>query len=157
AALAGTIGTVTPVMAQTPAGPAFTYQGRLDDNGAPANGLYDIQFHLASGVSRANYLGFAQYFEDVNVVNGLVTLKVNFGSIYCNADARFVEVSVRPGASTGAYTILTPRQELTPAPYATSLALPYYQTQTSASTLFALDQNGTGNCMALTGTSGDCL
>src|SRR5262249_48163488 len=89
--------------------------------------------------------------------NGLFTLKVNCGSIYFNGDARFVEVSVRPGASTGAYTILTPRQELTPAPYATSLALPYYQTQTSASTLFSLDQNGAGNCMALTGTGGDCL
>src|SRR5262245_25224404 len=145
AALAGTIGTIAPAMAQTPAGPAFTYQGRLDDNGAPANGLYDIQFHLASGVSGANYLGFAQYFEDVSVVNGLFSLKVNCGSIYFNGDARFVEVSVRPGASTGAYTILTPRQELTPAPYATSLALPYYQTQSSASTLFPLDPYGTRN------------
>src|ERR1041385_4248258 len=27
-------------------GTAFTYQGRLDNNGAPANGSYDLQFIL---------------------------------------------------------------------------------------------------------------
>jgi hypothetical protein len=49
-------------------------------------------------------------------------VKLDFGSGAFNGDARWLEIGVRPGASTGAYTTLDSRQELTPAPYA--LALP---------------------------------
>lgn len=31
---------------QAVTGSAFTYQGRLDNNGAPANGAYDFEFAL---------------------------------------------------------------------------------------------------------------
>ena len=32
--------------AAEPVGTAFTYQGRLDHNGAPANGAFDLKFEL---------------------------------------------------------------------------------------------------------------
>ena len=33
-------------------GTAFTYQGRLNDNGAPANGIYDLQFRIYASVRK---------------------------------------------------------------------------------------------------------
>ena len=30
-------------------GTAFTYQGRLNDNGSPANGIYDLRFTTPRG------------------------------------------------------------------------------------------------------------
>ena len=32
-------------------GTAFTYEGRLSDNGAPANGSYDLQFKIHDSLS----------------------------------------------------------------------------------------------------------
>ena len=154
--LAALAGLAPLANAQTAVGNAFTYQGRLDDNGQPANGLYDLEFRLLTAPAGGSQVGFAQFVEDVSVVSGLFTTKINFGNNF-GGNARFVEVSVRPGASTGAYTVLTPRQELTPAPYALGLALPMSESQSSASALLSLDQNGAGNCVALTGTNGDCL
>jgi hypothetical protein len=155
-ALAGTIGGLSSAAtAQSPVGNAFTYQGRLDDSGVPANGLYDFQFQLAPAAS-GSFMGASVNVDDVNVVNGLFTVKLNFGAAFYG-DARFIEARVRPGASVGLYTPLAPRQELTPAPYAVGLALPFSEIQSSASPLFSLDQNGAGGCMALTDTNGDCL
>ena len=37
-------------------GTAFTYQGRLADNGAPANGAYDFQFTIFDALSGGNSL-----------------------------------------------------------------------------------------------------
>src|SRR5262245_17389951 len=157
AALAGLAAAVPQAMAQpgAPAGTAFTYQGRLDDGGQPANGIYDLQFQLGTSIFGV-VVGSPVTVENVSVVNGLFTTKLDFGQQF-NGDARFVEVRVRPGASTGAFTPLTPRQELTPAPYAIGLSLPFSAAQTETASLFTLDQNGTGKCMTLTGTDGDCL
>jgi hypothetical protein len=157
-ALAGTIGTcaLTPsTAAQTTVGTTFTYQGRLDDNGQPANGTYDFQFQLAPAAT-GSFSGGSQNVDDVSVVNGLFTCKINFGAAFIG-DARFLEVRVRPGVAIGLYTPLAPRQELTPAPYALGLSLPFNERQTNAASLFTLDQNGAGNTMTLTGTDGDCL
>src|SRR5262245_59958427 len=129
AALAGLAAAVPQAMAQpgAPAGTAFTYQGRLDDGGQPANGSYDFQFQLGTSIFGVA-VGSPVTVENVSVVNGLFTTRLDFGQQF-NGDARFVEVRVRPGASTGAFTPLTPRQELTPAPYAMGLALPFSAAQ----------------------------
>ncbi len=153
--LAAAAGLAPAALAQTTVGTTFTYQGRLDDNGQPANGLYDFQFQLAPAAT-GSFSGGSQNVDDVSVVNGLFTVKINFGAAFIG-DARFIEVRVRPGISIGTYTPLAPRQELTPAPYAVGLSLPFSERQTNAASLFTLDQNGTGNCMTLTGSAGDCL
>jgi len=65
---------------------------------------------------------------DLPVVNGLFTALVDltdsmYGDIhfYLNGEARYLKIGVRPGASTGAYTYLSPLQALTPVPYAQAL------------------------------------
>jgi hypothetical protein len=113
--------------AQTTVGTGFTHQGRLTDGGSPANGEYDFQFRLYDAVSSGSQVGSTNNRGNVTVTEGLFTVQLDFGSGAFNGDARYLEIRVRPGASTGAYTTLTPRQALTPAPYA--LALPGLWTQ----------------------------
>jgi len=38
-------------------GTAFTYQGRLNASGQPANGVYDLRFRLSSDALGNNYVG----------------------------------------------------------------------------------------------------
>ena len=106
---------------QAALGTAFTYQGRLADGGAAANGQYDLLFRLYAGLTGGTALGEVM-LNDVPVSEGLFTVSLSFGSGAFNGEARFLEVGVRPGPSSGAFTTLSPRQALTPAPYA--LALP---------------------------------
>jgi hypothetical protein len=103
-------------------GTAFTYQGRLDDGGSAANGTYDFEFKLYDAASGGSQLGSTITKGDVTVTDGLFTVELGFGSGVFTGDARWLEIGVRAGSSTGAYATLTPRQALTPAPYA--LALP---------------------------------
>jgi hypothetical protein len=97
-------------------GTAFTYQGRLTDAGSPPSGAYDFEFQLftlAVGGTGSN----VQTLGDVAVTNGLFTVALDFGPAFTGSQ-RWLEVRVRPGASIGAYTALSPRQELTPTPNA---------------------------------------
>jgi hypothetical protein len=100
-----------------PLGTAFTYQGYLNDNGQPANGLYDFRFILYDAGVGGSQVGSTQNKEDVQVTKGFFLINdLDFGTAF-SGDARFLEIAVRQGTSTGAYTILSPRQDLTPAPY----------------------------------------
>jgi hypothetical protein len=114
---------------QTLAGNAFTYQGYLTDGGSPANGFYDFSFSLYADAAGDQWVANASGGADIYVDDGLFTAVVDvsdpmYGDVYfyLNGDARYLRIGVRPGASTGAYTYLSPLQPLTPAPYA--LALP---------------------------------
>jgi hypothetical protein len=98
---------------------AFTYQGRLTDNSLAPTAIYDMQFTLYDGAGVQ--VGLPVTIATVQVTNGLFTVQINaageFGpNAFTGAD-RFLEVSVRhPGDP--AYTPLTPRPQLTSAPYA---------------------------------------
>lgn len=100
-----------------PLGTAFTYQGRLNDAGAPANGAFDLQLVLYDAPVGGSQIGPILMRDDVVVTDGLFTATLDFGAVF-GGNRRFLELGVRPGASAGAYTILSPRQELTPAPTA---------------------------------------
>jgi hypothetical protein len=100
-----------------PLGTAFTYQGRLNDAGAPASGSFDFQLVLYDALVGGSQVGPMVTRDDVTVTNGLFTATLDFGAVFAG-NKRFLEIGVRPGASTGAYTILSPRQELAPAPNA---------------------------------------
>jgi hypothetical protein len=106
------------VAAQTPAGTAFTYQGRLSDAGSAAHGLYDFQFTLYDASSAGSPIGASVLKDDVVVNGGVFNVLVDFGAAAFNGDARWLEVAVRPGASAGAYTTIAPRHQLAPTPYA---------------------------------------
>lgn len=101
-----------------PLGSSFTYQGRLEDAGAPASGSYDFEFRLHTDLSSALPIAAPEVREDVALTDGVFTVDLDFGSAAFGGEARFLAISVRPGASTGAFTPLTPRQRVAPAPYA---------------------------------------
>src|SRR5262245_1994910 len=113
------------VTAQTPQGTAFTYQGRLSDGGGPATGTYDFQLTLFDAATAGAQVGPVVLRDDVPVTDGLFTVSLDFGAVFTGSK-RWLQVGVRPGASTGAYSLLTPRQELTPSPSAVfSAAVPW--------------------------------
>jgi hypothetical protein len=104
-------------VAAAPSGTAFSYQGQLKQAGAPANGLYDFEFRLFDLGAGGAQQGPMVPKSDVPVENGLMTMNLDFGSVF-DGNRRWLEVRVRDGASTGAFTPLVPKQELTAAPYA---------------------------------------
>ena len=104
--------------AQTAVGTSVSYQGRLDENGAPANGAYDFQARLFDGVTDGTQIGSTLSANDLAVTNGLFTTFMDFGAAAFVTDARWLELSVRPGASSGAYTTLAPRQRIRATPFA---------------------------------------
>ncbi len=101
-----------------PLGTAISYQGRLTESGAPANGLFDMQLCLHDDALGSTPLVCAAAFDDVPVADGLFTVAPDFGGGWFLGEARFLELRVRAGASTGGYTQLAPRQALLPAPEA---------------------------------------
>jgi hypothetical protein len=100
-----------------PVDTSFTYQGRLNDGGSPANGEYDFRFILYDALIGGSQMGITVFSDDIPVTDGLFTVALDFGNPY---DGRgvWLEASVRSGGSAGGYTVLDPRQKITPAPYA---------------------------------------
>ncbi|MCP4712558.1 MAG: hypothetical protein GY869_28365, partial [Planctomycetes bacterium] len=104
-------------------GTAFTYQGRLNDNGLPANGQYDLEFKLFDdpNIATGMQIGPTVIHDNTNVYAGHFTVPLEFGNdpnLYI--DARWLEIAVRSGELTdpNLYSTLTPRQPLTAAPVA---------------------------------------
>jgi len=115
-AFLSSLGVNHPLSASTP-GTAFTYQGRLNYRGTPANGSFDLQFGLYDDPT-----GGAQWYQVITntgvvVNNGLFTTLVDFGADPFDGTARWLAIAVATNSS-GAFVPLTPRQPLTPAPYA---------------------------------------
>jgi len=100
-----------------PVGSAITYQGQLTDAGAPASGTYDFQFALFNSASGGPVIDTLAV-NDLAVSGGLVNASLDFTEVPYDGQALWVEVRVRPGASSGGYTTLLPRQTLNAAPYA---------------------------------------
>src|SRR5262245_26494332 len=96
---------------------SFTYQGRLTDGGTSANGNYDLQFALFDSLSGGTQVGSTLTLNTVAVSNGVFTVSLDFGASAFNGANRFLEISARP-AGSGAFTTLTPRQQITSTPYA---------------------------------------
>jgi hypothetical protein len=98
-------------------GTAFTYQGRLDAAGAPANGSFDLRFAIYDAASGGNQWGPALTNAAVALSNGLFTVTLDFGAGVFTGPARWLEIGVRTNGG-GAFSTLTPRQALTATPYA---------------------------------------
>lgn len=123
----GQSGTITP---QALAGTGFTYQGQLKNANGLVNGVCDFQFSLWDDGSAGTQLGAAQSIAGVNVSGGLFTVQLNtegqFGPSAFTGQGRWVQVDVKC-ASDPAFVALSPRQPITPAPYA--LAMPGLRTE----------------------------
>lgn len=98
-------------------GQAFTYQGRLTDADNPANGDYDLKFSLYDDASAGNQIGDSVTNAPVAVSNGLFTVTMDFGPAIFDGSPRWLEICVATGGS-GEFIVLSPRQALTPTPYA---------------------------------------
>ena len=98
--------------------PLISYQGRLIDGNVAAEGDFDFEFKLYDDPLVGSQVGLSDLKDDVPVEAGLFTVKLFLGNGVFNAQSRWLEIGIRPGASTGSFTPLTPRQELTAAPIA---------------------------------------
>jgi N-acetylneuraminic acid mutarotase len=108
---------VAVVAEAAPVGTGFTYQGRLIDANSAADGEYDLQFGLYDSNSDGNQVGGDIDVNDVDVIDGYFTVELDFGGVF-DGEARWLAIGVRAGESSGAFTLLSPRQELTATPYA---------------------------------------
>jgi hypothetical protein len=98
-------------------GTAFTYQGQLQNNGSPAYGTYNLTFSLFN--TNINGVAVAEPVTNnaVVITNGLFTVLIDFGPGAFTGQAKWLQIGVATNGSS-TFANLTPRQELTPAPYA---------------------------------------
>ncbi len=104
--------------AQTPVSTAFTYQGQLRMDDRPLNAEADFLFTLRDAETGGSQIGAFQQVDALPVVDGLFTVELDFGVAAFDGDARWLEIWVRSPAGGGDFTTLSPRQPLTPTPYA---------------------------------------
>ncbi|MCA9311339.1 MAG: hypothetical protein KDA21_09050 [Phycisphaerales bacterium] len=127
AALVGAVGALAALPASTLAdddgaprgvgvGTEFTYQGRLLRNGVPGNGQFDMIFRLYTASAGGVQVGGNVTLTNITVNDGLFTVSLDFGDVFNGSD-RFLSIAVR-NAGVGSYIGLTPRQAITPTPYA---------------------------------------
>jgi hypothetical protein len=110
-----------PVGLAEQAGTEFTYQGRMMDSNQTADGLYDFQFKLYDRDSNGNQVGSNVNVADLDVIDGYFTAGLDFNDANAfRGDARWLQIGVRAGALSdpNGYTVLSPRQEVTPTPHA---------------------------------------
>jgi hypothetical protein len=94
----------------------FTYQGHIKNGGTPANGSYDFEFALFDDLSAGSQFGLTLTRLSVPVAGGVFSVKLDFGSNFPGAN-RFLEIRVKQTGG-GGFTLLTPRQSVSSAPYA---------------------------------------
>jgi photosystem II stability/assembly factor-like uncharacterized protein len=96
---------------------AFSYQGRLNNNGSPANGLYDLRFIVWDALTNGNIVAGPVTNSATSVTNGLFAVTLDFGGGVFTGPARWLQLDARTNGN-GAFTTLLPRQPITPTPYA---------------------------------------
>jgi len=94
---------------------AFTYHGVLNDSGSPANGSYDLCFTLCDAIANGNALASLTN-PATGITNGLFAATLDFGTVF-NGTNYWLELAARTNGG-GAFTSLSPRQPILPAPYA---------------------------------------
>jgi hypothetical protein len=90
--------------------PEFTYQGRLSQNGAPANGNFDLSFALFDAATGGSQIGVSINEPSFPVTNGLFTVSLAFANAF-NGTQLWLQVSVNG-------TSMLPRQAVSTAPVA---------------------------------------
>ncbi len=98
-------------------GTAFSYQGQLQNNGSPASGTYNLTFSLFTNSTSGTAVAGPVTNNAVAITNGLFTVLINFGSDPFTGQTNWLQIGVASNGVSG-FTTLSPRQQLTPAPYA---------------------------------------
>ncbi|HYF61722.1 MAG TPA: hypothetical protein VD886_02845, partial [Herpetosiphonaceae bacterium] len=105
-------------------------------------GSHDFRFKLYDEAAAGVQVGPTITQTGVLVTDGLFTVALDFGEVF-DGTALYLEIAVGP-AGSGDHTTLSPRQPLTPTPYAHGLALPFAGRGESAGALFSVDNTGSG-------------
>lgn len=82
-----------PALAQTAQLPDFTYQGRLQQNGVPSNGLFDFRFALYDAAVGGLQVGDEVLEPQFPVTNGLFTVSLAFPGAF-TGDQRWLQITV---------------------------------------------------------------
>lgn len=114
-ALLGLLGSISLAVAQ---GTAFTYQGQFTDGGQAANGIYDLRFAIYDTAGGGSPVAGPMTNGPVQISNGLFTVTLDFGVGVFTGEPCWLEIGVRTNGVSADFTPLTPRQPLTPSPYA---------------------------------------
>jgi len=137
---------VVPLTTAFAQGTAFTYQGSLMSDGMPVTGEQDFVFLLFDSALGSDGGPFVEE-NDLGVTNGLFTVSLDFDAAAFSGGERWIEIWVRPGDSIGIFTKLSPRQPVTPVPYAMLSA----ESSSLVGPLPSASLSGTyGNALALT-------
>jgi hypothetical protein len=98
-------------------GTAFLYQGQLQSSGSAASGTYNFQFSLYTNSTGSTAVAGPLTNSAVSVSNGLFTVTIDFGAAVWNGETNWLQIGVESNGAPS-YTTLSPRQQITPVPYA---------------------------------------
>ena len=101
-----------------PLGSAFTYQGRLLENGGPATGIYDLRFTIYDALDGGSARTPTAQVSNIPVTNGVFTAALDFGANVFGGAGCWLEIGVRPAGLEADFVTLNPRQAIRAAPYA---------------------------------------
>jgi hypothetical protein len=119
AALAMAAFCATQAIAVGPLGTSFTYQGRLNDSGQPANGNYDLSFNLMDAATSGNQVGPTVSAINVPLHDGYFVVELDFGPTVFEGASRWLQIGIRTNSGgVPAFTQLSPRQPVRPTPQA---------------------------------------
>ena len=135
-----------PAKGQGPVDSVFSYQGRLTDAGSLADGTYNMRFLLFEAPEGGAALD--TYPDEgvvaVDVQDGLFSLPIEFDGALFDGNQRWLEIVVEG-------ICLSPRQELTAAPYSLyalssgdAFSLPFDGNVETSGSAFAVTNHGTG-------------
>ena len=110
------LGLLIPTGSVFAQGTAFTYQGQLQSGTNLASGKYDLAFTLYATNATGAPIAGPVTNAAVPVTNGLFTTLVNFTNGFTGG-SNWLQIAVSTNGAN-AFTNLTPRQQLTPTPYA---------------------------------------
>lgn len=103
----------------------FTYQGKLDAAGMPANGEANMVFSLWTHPTRSDAgsrLGQSVAHQTVTFIDGLFTVDLDFtipnAPANYDGNERYLQIEVADFNGNGSRVVLEPRQRIAPTPHA---------------------------------------
>src|SRR5437667_664288 len=121
AAFVASLTIATTTASALPVSTAFTYQGQVSTKGSDQSKSIksaDIRFALFDRPTGGTQIGATIDSTYGLLVGGRFVARLDFGAAAFTGEARWLEISVRTPSGSGTFTTLSPRQQLSAAPYA---------------------------------------
>lgn len=97
---------------------AFSYQGRLIQDGVPAAGLYEVRVAIFDSALGTNEIALPITNAQVQITGGVFTVQLDFGAEVFNGQPRWIGFGIRSNGQLSAFTYLQPHQSILATPYA---------------------------------------